>query len=210
MSDCAGANRRRKMENRQLRSIPCEFQTRDDDDQMIIEGYFAVFDSIYQIWNDMSESIAPGAFSNSLSGDVRALINHDTTLVLGRTSAHTLELKEDSRGLWGRIVVNPKDSDAVNAYERVKRGDVSQCSIGFDIVKQDTEVREDGSVHWTIREAKLWEVSMCTFPAYEETNISARAKERDEIKRRSLEAWKTRTLKKLKGEKADGTESAHA
>lgn len=198
------------MENRQLRSIPCEFQTRDDDDQMIIEGYFAVFDSIYQIWNDMSESIAPGAFSNSLSGDVRALINHDTTLVLGRTSAHTLELKEDSRGLWGRIVVNPKDSDAVNAYERVKRGDVSQCSIGFDIVKQDTEVREDGSVHWTIREAKLWEVSICTFPAYEETNISARAKERDEIKSRSLEAWKMRMLTKLKGEKADGTESAHA
>ena len=188
------------MENRQLRSIPCEFQTRDDDDQMIIEGYFAVFDSIYQIWNDMSESIAPGAFSNSLSGDVRALINHDTTLVLGRTSAHTLELKEDSRGLWGRIVVNPKDSDAVNAYERVKRGDVSQCSIGFDIVKQDTEVREDGSVHWTIREAKLWEVSMCTFPAYEEPNISARAKERDEIKRRILEAWKMRMLTKLKGE----------
>ena len=51
---------------------------------------------------------------------------------------------------------------------------------------------------------------MCTFPAYEETNISARAKERDEIKRRSLEAWKTRTLTKLKGEKADGTEGAHA
>lgn len=198
------------MENRQLRSIPCEFQTRDDDDQMIIEGYFAVFDSVYQIWDDMSESIAPGAFSSSLSGDVRALINHDSTLVLGRTSAHTLELKEDSRGLWGRIVVNPKDSDAVNAYERVKRGDVSQCSIGFDITKQDTEFREDGSIHWTIRDVKLWEVSMCTFPAYEETNISARAKERDEIKRRSLEAWKTRTLKKLKGEKADGTESAHA
>jgi phage head maturation protease len=57
---------------------------------------------------------------------------------------------------------------------------------------------------------KLWEVSICTFPAYEETNISARAKERDEIKRRSLEAWKTRTLTKLKGEKADGTEGAHA
>ena len=185
------------MENRQLRSIPCEFQTRDDDDQMIIEGYFAVFDSIYQIWNDMSESIAPGAFSNSLSGDVRALINHDTTLVLGRTSAHTLELKEDSRGLWGRIVVNPKDSDAVNAYERVKRGDVSQCSIGFDIVKQDTEVREDGSVHWTIREAKLWEVSMCTFPAYEETNISARAKERDEIKSRSLKACSSKAPRSI-------------
>ena len=198
------------MENRQLRSIPCEFQTRDDDDQMIIEGYFAVFDSIYQIWNDMSESIAPGAFSNSLSGDVRALINHDTTLVLGRTSAHTLELKEDSRGLWGRIVVNPKDSDAMNAYFRVKRRDVDQASFGFDIVEQDTEVRDDGSVHWTIRKVKLYEVSICTFPAYEATSLNARAKERDEIKSRSLKAWKMRMLTKLKGEKADGTESAHA
>lgn len=195
---------------RQTRTLPCEFQTREENDQMIIEGYFAVFDSVYQITSDMSESIAPGAFSSSISGDVRALINHDTTLVLGRTVAHTLELKEDNHGLWGRIIINPKDSDAVNAYERVKRGDVSQCSIGFDVVKEDTEVLENGSIHWTIRNTTLWEVSMCTFPAYETTNISARAKERDEIKRRSMEAWKTRTLKKLKGEKADGTESAHA
>ena len=118
------------MENRQLRSIPCEFQTRDDDDQMIIEGYFAVFDSVYQIWDDMSESIAPGAFSSSLSGDVRALINHDSTLVLGRTSAHTLELKEDSRGLWGRIVVNPKDSDARELREGMYR------SVRLDLTSQ--------------------------------------------------------------------------
>ena len=197
-------------ENRQLRAAITEFTTREDGDAPIIEGYFAVFNSDYVIDAGMSESIAPGAFTTSLNGDVRALTNHDSTLVLGRTTAATVTLRQDEIGLWARIAVNPKDSDAVNAYERVKRGDVSQCSIGFDIVKQDTEVREDGSVHWTIREAKLWEVSMCTFPAYEETNISARAKERDEIKRRSLEAWKTRTLKKLKGEKADGTESAHA
>lgn len=185
---------------RQTRALPCEFQTREENDQMIIEGYFAVFDSVYQIAADMSESIAPGAFSSSVSGDVRALINHDTTLVLGRTVAHTLEIKEDARGLWGRIVVNPKDSDAVNAYERVKRGDVSQCSIGFDVVKEDTEIREDGTIHWTIRDMKLWEVSMCTFPAYEETNISARTAQRDEIKRRSLEARRAKALKALKGE----------
>lgn len=189
---------------RQTRALPCEFQTREENDQMIIEGYFAVFDSVYQIAADMSESIAPGAFSSSVSGDVRALINHDTTLVLGRTVAHTLEIKEDARGLWGRIVVNPKDSDAVNAYERVKRGDVSQCSIGFDVVKEDTEIREDGTIHWTIRDMKLWEVSMCTFPAYEETNISARTAQRDEIKRRSLEARRAKALKALKGED-DGT-----
>lgn len=189
------------MIDRQIRSLPCEFQTRDENGEMIIEGYFSTYEpSTYEIAPGMSESIAAGAFSNSIGGDIRALINHDTTLVLGRTTAHTLELREDSHGLYGTIRVNPKDSDAVNAYERVKRGDVSQCSIGFDVIREDTEIREDGSVHWTIREAKLWEVSICTFPAYEETNISARSAQRDEAINRKREAWRAQMLNKLKGE----------
>lgn len=187
---------------RQLRGIPGQFTTRaEDDGRMIIEGYFAVFDSVYQIWSDMSESIRQGAFTNTIAADdIRALINHDTTLVLGRNTAGTLELREDERGLWGHIEINPNDSDAVNAYARVSRGDVSQCSIGFDIIRETSEVRTDGSVHWTIEEAKLWEVSICTFPAYEETNVTARAKERDDLITRQREAWKTRMLSKLKGE----------
>lgn len=185
---------------RQLRSVPAEFTTREDGDDLIIEGYFAVFNSVYEIAPGMSESIAPGAFSGSISGDVRALINHDTTLVLGRTAAHTLELREDSRGLWACVVINPNDSDAMNARARVLRGDVSQCSIGFDILSEDTDIREDGSVHWTIRDVKLWEVSVCTFPAYEETNISARSDQRDEIMRRERQAWREKQLTRLKGE----------
>lgn len=190
---------------RQLRSVPAEFQTREDGEDIVIEGYFAVFNSNYEIAPGMSESIAPGAFSSSISGDVRALINHDSTLVLGRTAAHTLELREDNRGLWGRIVINPNDSDAMNARARVLRGDVSQCSIGFNIRHEDTEIREDGSVHWTIREVDLWEVSVCTFPAYEETNISARSDQRDEVKKRARQAWQEQMKKKLKGDHKDGT-----
>ena len=190
---------------RQLRSVPAEFLTREDGEDIVIEGYFAVFNSNYEIAPGMSESIAPGAFSNSISGDVRALINHDTTLVLGRTAAHTLELREDNRGLWGRIVINPNDTDAMNARARVLRGDVSQCSIGFNIRHEDTEIREDGSVHWTIREVDLWEVSVCTFPAYEETNISARSDQRDEVKKRARQAWQEQMKKKLKGDHNDGT-----
>jgi hypothetical protein len=135
-----------------------------------------------------------------MANDVRALTNHDTTLVLGRTKAHTLELREDSRGLWGRININPNDSDALNLYERVKRGDVDQCSFGFDIRSEDTDIREDGSVHWTIRDVELYEVSCCTFPAYEETSISARSDQRDEIMKRQKQAWQEQARKKLKGE----------
>lgn len=183
---------------RQMRSIASDFKTREDGDDLKIEGYFAVFNSIYDIGLGMSEEIAPGAFTDTLSDDVRALVNHDTTLVLGRTTAHTLELREDSRGLWGSININPNDTDAMNLYQRVKRGDVSQCSFGFDIVEEDTEIRENGEVHWTIKKVKLYEVSCCTFPAYESTNISARSEERDKIFERRAVAWKETMKARLK------------
>ena len=193
------------MEERQVRSVPVKFETRGDDENPTIEAYFAVYDSVYDIAPDMSESIAPGAFSKSLSGDIRALINHDTTLVLGRTSAHTLELRDDSHGLFGVVSINRNDSDAMNIYARVKRGDVSQCSIGFTIVKEDTDIRDDGSMHWTIREANLMECSLCTFPAYKETNAVARSAQRDEILKRKNDAWKLRMKERLN----HGTESTN-
>lgn len=189
------------MEMRQVRAKATQFETREDGNEKHITGYFSVFNENYEIAPGMSESVAPGAFSNTLSGDIRALVNHDSTLVLGRTTAHTLELREDNHGLWGDITINPNDTDAVNLYNRVQRGDVDQCSFGFEVIKQDTEVRENGDVHWTIREVKLYEVSPCTFPAYETTNISARSAERDEIKKREFEAWREKTLKKLGGKK---------
>jgi HK97 family phage prohead protease len=194
-----------EMTQRRMRTVSTDFQTREEGEDLKIEGYFALFDSVYEMAPGLSESIAPGAFTKTLSGDIRALTNHDTTLVLGRTKAHTLELREDSRGLWGSISINRKDADAMNLYERVKRGDVDQCSFGFDIRSEDTDIREDGSVHWTIREVDLWEVSVCTFPAYEETNISARSAERDDLVKRQVELWRAKMKKTLKGEEEHGS-----
>ena len=191
---------------KQVRSSLSQFQTREDSEGLYIEGYFAVFNSNYDMGYGMSESIAPGAFSNTLAGDIRALINHDTTLVLGRTKARTLELQQDERGLWGKITVNPNDSDAMNLYQRVKRGDVDQCSIGFFIVSEETDFRQDGSVHWTITEIELFEVSCCTFPAYEETAIAARTAEKKDLEQRYGEAWKTKMKERLH----NGTQSPDA
>ena len=188
---------------RTMRTISSEFKTREDGEAIVIEGYFAVFNSIYDMGCGMTESIAPGAFTKSPSNDIRALTNHDSTLVLGRTKAHTLELREDSHGLWGKITINPNDRDAMNLYERVKRGDVDQCSFGFNIVSEETDFREDGSVHWTITETDTHEVSVCTFPAYEETAVSARQHDLDEIKKRADEKWRSEMLTKLKGENSN-------
>lgn len=184
---------------RQVRSIASDFKTREDGEEKRIEGYFAIFNSNYQISNDMSESVAPGAFANTLGGDIRALIDHETMYVLGRNQAGTLELREDSHGLWGSILLNPNDQDAMNLYARVQRGDVNQCSFGFDILSEDTDIREDGSVHWTIKEVKLYEVSVCTFPAYAETSVQARNNDYENFMKRKIEKMKADLKAKLNG-----------
>ena len=183
---------------RQARTRSTEFRAAEDGGSKRIEGYFAVFGPIYELWMGATESIDPGAFDGALADDIRALTNHDTTLVLGRNKAGTLTLRIDDRGLWGEIIINPDDADAMNLYARVQRGDVDQCSFGFDILEEETDYREDGSVHWTIKRVKLYEVSVCTFPAYDETSVSARKADFETIKRRQTEAWKSRMKERLK------------
>ena len=151
-----------------------KFQTRAEDGNLYIDGYFAVFGSEYRMWENAIETIDEDAFNDTLDGDIRALVNHDSTLVLGRTTAGTLVLRVDRVGLWGSITINQADQDAMNLYERVKRGDVSQCSFGFDIIDQSTEVMENGTTVWKLRKVKLYEVSVVTFPAYEDTSVTVR------------------------------------
>ena len=184
----------------QTRSSPVQFETREEGGELYIEGYFSVFNTEYQLWDGASETVLPGAFSDTLSGDIRALIDHDTRLVLGRTKAGTLELREDSRGLWGRIKVNKNDVDAMNLYSRIQRGDVDQCSFGFDINQEEYVERDDGSVQWRIKAVTLYEVSVVTFPAYAETSVQARKAEYDQVQQRKQEVWKTAMHKRLKGE----------
>ena len=181
----------------------------DENGDLFLEGMFVVYDTIYEVYPNATESIARGAFSESVNGDVRALYNHNTDIVLGRTSAGTLELRDTDKGLWGRIKINPNDTDAMNAYARVQRGDLTGCSFGFDIPQDGEEVtrNEDGTVHFTIKKVDpLWEVSPCVFPAYEATHISARGRDLEKIedeyqmlKKREVERWKADLSRKLKG-----------
>lgn len=186
---------------RQLRSIPQKFQTRADGDDLYIEGYFAVFDSPYALWKGAEEIVKPGAFADTLSGDIRCLIDHDTRLVLGRTTVGTLTLREDTRGLWGQVKINRDDVDAMNLYARVQRGDVDQCSFGFNIDKESFVDLGGGNCRWEIERVTLFEVSIVTFPAYEETAVKARHADLAEIQRRKLETWRATMKNKIGGKK---------
>lgn len=183
---------------RQMRSQATKFRAAEDDGKKYIEGFFAVFGGTYELWPGATESIDPHAFDGALNDDVRALIDHETRLVLGRNKAGTLSLEIRDTGLWGRIEINESDQDAVNLYARVERGDVNQCSFGFDILDEETTYNEDGTVHWTIKKVKLYEVSVVTFPAYEDTSVQARKKDYEQLRARQNQAWRTKMKERLK------------
>ena len=185
----------------QIRSLQTTFSAKraeTENGEMFIEGYFAVCSKETELWPGAYEEIGPGAFDDTLANDIRALVNHDTTLVLGRNKSNTLELKSDTYGLWGRIKINPNDTDAVNLYERVKRGDVDQCSFGFNILEEVTDWREDGTVKWTITKVDLHEVSVCTFPAYKDTGVQARKEEIEAHNQRKIDVRKHELKERFK------------
>ena len=169
-----------------------QFRAGEANGEHTIEGYFSVFDGVYDMGGGWTESVDPHAFDDALRGaDVRALLNHDTTLVLGRTTAGTLELRTDEHGLYGKIKINPADTEAMNAWARVQRGDVDQASFGFEIEEEEGETRADGGMHWIIKRVTLYEISVCTFPAYETTALTARHAERAAAEKRKGKIWLT-------------------
>lgn len=188
----------KRTQERQTRTSGCKFQVREENGEKRLEGYFSVFGDTYELWPGATESVDPHAFDGALSDDIRVLIDHESRLVLGRTSAGTASLTVDDHGLFGGVLINNDDQDALNLYARVQRGDVNQASFGFDILEEETDYREDGSIHWTIKKVKLYEVSVVTFPAYRDTEIAARKADFADIQKRKTEAWKQERLNRLK------------
>ena len=167
-----------------------QFQTREEESgDLILSGYFIKFDEETELWPGYYEVIKRVGVEKAIKdADIRALFNHDDSLVLGRTGNGTLTLGVDDVGLFGDIIINKDDPQAVGAYARVKRGDVIGCSFGFIPIKIETEEREDGSYLDTVLELEIFEVSPCTFPAYPQTEIAARQKDFESQSRANREA----------------------
>jgi HK97 family phage prohead protease len=150
-----------------------------EDGKQFISGYAAVFNSLSEEMWGFREKIMPGAFARTLRErvDCRQLINHDSNLVLGRTTAGTLQLSEDEKGLRFRCEM-PKTSYAADLMESIRRGDISQCSFGF-ITRKQAWIEDDAN-DVTIREihdVDLFDTSVVTYPAYPETSVAMRRSE---------------------------------
>lgn len=145
-----------------------------EDKGLRFEGYAALFNEWSQNLGGFREQIAPGAFSKAVAADdIRALFNHDSNYVLGRTRSGTLRLWEDEKGLAFELDA-PDTTWARDLHESVTRGDVSQCSFGFETVTDEWR-QVDGLDERTLKEVKLFDVSIVTFPAYTATSAHARS-----------------------------------
>lgn len=180
------------MERRFTPFMDVEIESRDGAASRI-RGYGAVFydgseRTEYKLWDDLVERIMPGSFDKAIAeDDVRALFNHDPNMLLGRTTAKTLALSVDKRGL--RYEIDPPDTETGrNVVAAVKRRDLTGSSFSFKIT--DQEFRTEGGID--IREIKgvrLYDVGPVTFPAYEATTVEAKSAHHGDA-RAEYEAWK--------------------
>ena len=149
----------------------------DSEDGWTVSGYAAVFDSPSEPlpW---TEFVRRGAFKKTINdgADVRLLIDH-TGVPLARTKSGTLTLREDDKGLFMEARLDPNNPDAVKMRSALMRGDVTQMSFAFETIKDgwngDRSVRE-------LKEVRLHDVSLVTYPAYEETSAEIRNNQSNE------------------------------
>lgn len=171
---------RQDWNNYEKRTFTFEIEQREDDKPKL-SGHAAVFNT-YTDLGYWEERIMPGAFTDSIaSDDVRALFNHDSIYVLGRNTSGTLKLWEDERGL--AFEITPPDTQLIRdlVIAPIQRGDISQMSFGFQVLKQTwTEAEGKDKDKRDILNVKLWEISPVTFPAFTQTDVSMR----------SYEVWK--------------------
>lgn len=169
----------KKIERRFLSELRAEGQ----GDEMSLVGYAAKFGVESGDLGGFRETIMPGAFTRSLQSgaDVRCLFNHDPSIVLGRTKNGTLTLEEDATGLRFRCVL-PNTQAARDLHASVKRGDIDSNSFAF-IPKEQTweKASENGDMYASrkLMSVDLQDVSPVTYPAYPNTELSARMFETD-------------------------------
>ncbi|WHP40763.1 HK97 family phage prohead protease [Lysinibacillus boronitolerans] len=166
-----------KVEKRNLPASNVEIRE-GEDGQRTISGYAVKWEMkshAMGYFKRFKEQFKKGAFTDSMTNDDQlALWSHDTSKVLGRTKNGTLRLFEDDIGLRFELDL-PNSTLGNDAYETIKRGDVDGVSFGFQMQKQEWDENDVDNITRTILRAKLLEISPVAFPAYPDSQVSARS-----------------------------------
>jgi HK97 family phage prohead protease len=151
------------------------------------------------------EQIKPGAFADVLGNDVRALVNHQDSMVLGRTASGTLEIGEDADGLWYEVTM-PDTQYARDLMVSIKRGDITQSSFAFSVAvggdAWDEDATTGGAIRTVSKMGRLYDVSPVTYPAYPDATVGMRSlesfkKKADEEKEAARRGYLARRKKRL-------------
>ncbi|CAG9423099.1 TPA: HK97 family phage prohead protease [Providencia alcalifaciens] len=148
-----------------------------------IIGLGSVFDSRSELMYGFKEIIKPGAFDDVLNDDVRGLFNHDPNYILGRTTAGTLSLSVNERGLVYDITAPGTQTIRDLVLAPMQRGDINQSSFAFRVARdgEDWYQDDEGVIIREIHKfSRLFDVSPVTYPAYQDAGAAVR----------SMEAWK--------------------
>ncbi|MCW5568428.1 MAG: HK97 family phage prohead protease [Burkholderiales bacterium] len=151
-------------------------EVRSEGDSKSIRGYAAKFDVLSENLGGFREQIKPGAFADVLDNDVRALVNHDPNLILGRNKSGTLDIGQDETGLWYEAKL-PDTQAARDLAQSISRGDINQSSFAFSVASggQDWSEDDDGRIIRTITKfSRLYDVSAVTYPAYPDATVGMR------------------------------------
>lgn len=193
--------------NFERRTLPTEFEIRTAGDTLTLEGYALKWEARSGNLGGFRERVADGATAKTIAeGDIRALFNHEPSMILGRSKSGTLELSADSTGTHYRINADARQTYVRDLQIAMERGDVSQSSFGFKVVGPDGDEwaeDDDGFPLRTLREIQLFDVSPVTYPAYEDSTsgIGQRALSRfAESRGLSLEVVENDLLAVIRGE----------
>ena len=184
---------RRARADREVRTIAEKVEIRSSEDgQNKIVGYAAKFNSRSNDLGGFIEQIDPGFFDGCLDDDVRALINHDANLVLGRTASGTCKLSVDEFGLRYEIAP-PETTYANDLIISMQRGDINQSSFAFNVDYENDgdsweyDEQNDIYVRTLLKCKRLFDVSPVTYPAYDQTQSMVSQRSLDVLKQKEEE-----------------------
>jgi len=179
----------RQTENRSFTFSAVEQRNDDDKDTLLFTGYASVFNKGYGVRDQQgayTETIKPGAFKKTLQeqDDVRFLVNHDG-IPLARTSSGTLQLEEDDYGLFVRAELDPANPTVAEIASAMKRGDLNEMSFAFAAIRDEFDATGENR---SVTEAKLFDVSVVTYPANPWAGAKLRGVDIDNLHKELIEA----------------------
>lgn len=166
-----------KLEQRSIRAAEIRVST-GANGAVVLAGYAVIFNSPSVDLGGFTEIVASGTFSRTLreSPDILCLRDHVPSQLLGRTTAGTLTLNQDSKGLAFSVSL-PNTPIALDTAENIRLGNLDACSFGFSVPQGGDKwvTTSDGSIVRTLNDVDLAEISITSFAAYPATSVNLRS-----------------------------------